>query len=379
MNLDVKNQLVADAKASIETGNVEGFVNQMVSFVEDTEARIKKDYEELKNEKDAQVLAQRGYVTLAKDEVAFYDNLIQQSKNSGIANIPAAIPESLFNRVFDELVKKHPLLAHVNYTQMKTVAGSIVVNTGITGAATWGELCATITGEIESGFAAKEVRANKLSAYMILCKTIVDMGYTWLDRYVVECLGEVIAVALEKAIISGDGSNKPLGLDRVIAAYGATQTIPATAKTKVVLNDLSAASLSTIAATLTNNGTRELGKMIMVVNPADYYAKIIPAIRVLNVDGKWVEYLPFDMEIIPSVAVAANDAVIFMDKAYELFVGLGTNGTIEKSTDFKFLEDVITYKAKMVAGGLPKDNTVSVFCNITNLAPVFATVNTIAG
>ena len=377
MNLDVKNQLVADAKASIETGNVEGFVNQMVNFVEETEARIKKDYEELKNEKDAKVLAQRGYVTLAKDEIAFYDALVSQAQN-GVANIPAAIPETLFNRVFEDLVTRHPLLAHVNYTQTKSVAGKIVVNTGITGTASWGELCAAISSEISSGFAAKEVDMNKLSAYMLLCKTILDMGYTWLDRYVVECLGEVIAVALENAIISGDGSNKPLGLDRVIAAYGSTQTIPATQKSKVALNDLSATSLAGIAATLTNNGKRTLGKMIMVVNPSDYFAKIIPAIRVLNVDGKWVEYLPFDMEIIPSVAVTANDAVIFMDKGYELFVGLGKDGKIEKSDEFKFLDDVRTYKAKMVAGGLPKDNTISVLCNITNLAPVYATVNTIA-
>lgn len=374
MNLDVKNEMLESIKNSKDVTELTSHVS---NYMERVEEQIKADYEELKNCNDATVLAQRGVFALTSEEKAFYDSFVMAAKNQSVSGLPNTMPITIFDRIFEELVTKHPLLSHVEMHNLKTITGRIVVNTGIAGVAGWGELCSTIDDEITSGFAFRSVNLNKLSAYMEVCKSFLDLGYEWLDRYVRECLAEAIALALEDAILNGTGSNMPLGLTKVIAAAGATQTVPATAKQSVTVNKLDAATLGGIAATLTNGGKRDLGKMVMVVNPADYYSKVIPAVRIMNAVGEYKEFLPFDMEIITSAKVVANSAVIFRDGGY--WMGVGLDGKIESSDQYKFYEDLRCFKIKTVADGLPKDNNQSVVADITNLVPAYPSVVTIAG
>lgn len=54
------------------------------------------------------------------------------------------------------------------------------------------------------------------------------------------------------------------------------------------------------------------------------------------------------------------------------FMGLGVGGSggkIEYSDEFKFLEDVRTYKIKLYGNGEPLDNTAFQYLDITNLKP----------
>lgn len=377
MNYDLLNETKDAMKASIESGDTDKFVEDVMNICKDSEQKVIDLYNELKNEKDVAVLASRGIYQLTSEEKKYYDSLVENVKNA-VSGIPNAIPETTWNRVFEDLVTDHPLLNHINFINTKSIENRFVVNTGISGVAGWGELCDAIDDEIESGFTFKAVTLYKLSAYMEVCKTIIDMGYEWIDRYVRMCLGEAIAVALEEAIINGTGSDQPLGLTKVIAAAGQTQTIPASDKTAVTITDLSATSLGAIAATLAQNangGYRPVNKIVMVVNPADYYSKVVPAVRFQNAEGKWVEWLPFPVEIIMSAAVTSDYAVFFLDKSYTMLLGLGREGRLERSDDYKFYDDLICYKVKMVANGLPKDDNCSVVADISTLEPSFFTVH----
>lgn len=377
MNLDLIKETKDAMKASIETGDTDKFVEDVMNICKDSEQKVIDLYNELKNEKDASVLAARGIYQLTSDEKKYYDSLIENVKNA-VSGIPNAIPETTWNRVFDDLVTDHPLLNHINFINTKSIENRFVVNTGISGVAGWGELCDAIDDEIESGFTFKAVTLYKLSAYMEVCKTIIDMGYEWIDRYVRMCLGEAIATALEDAIINGTGSDQPLGLVKVIADPGQTQTIPASDKVAVTITDLSAASLGSIVATLAqtvNGNYRPVNRIVMAVNPADYYAKVLPAVRMMNAEGRWVEFLPFPMDIVPSAAVTADSAVFFLDRSYTLLIGLGRDGKLERSDDYKFYDDLICYKIKLVANGLPRDNNCSVVADITTLEPAFFTVH----
>lgn len=369
MNLDVKNQMLEDIKNSKDVSELtENFAN----YAKEIENQVRKEYEELKECNDAAILAQRGVFALTNDEKKFYDALVSNIKNQSVTGLENTMPITIFDRIFDELATRHPLLSKVEMQNLRTITGRIIVNTGLSGVAGWGELCSTIDDEIESGFAFRPLTLHKLSAFMEVCKTFVDLGYEWLDRYVRLCLAEAIATALEDAILNGTGSNMPLGLIKEIADAGATQTIPATSKSKVTVNKLDAATLGSIAATLTKGGARDLARMVMVVNPSDYYSKVIPAVRFMNVNGEYKEFLPFPMDIITSTKVAANDAVIFNEMGY--FVGVGLDGKVEKSNEYKFYEDLVCYKIKTVADGTPKDNNQAVYCDITNLVPAFPSV-----
>lgn len=377
MNIDLLNETKDAMKSSIESGNTDAFVENVMNICKDSEQKVIDLYNELKNEKDTAVLASRGIYQLTSEEKKYYDMVIENVKNA-VSGIPNAIPITTWDRVFDDLVTDHPLLNHINFINTRSIENRFVVNTGISGVAGWGELCDDIDDEIESGFTFKAVNLYKLSAYMEICKTIVDMGYEWLDRYVRMCLGEAIAVALEDAIINGTGSDQPLGLVKVIANPGQTQTIPASDKVAVTITDLSASSLGTIAATLAqtvNGNYRPVNRIVMAVNPADYYSKVLPAVRIMNAEGRWVEFLPLPMEIVPCAAVTADSAVFFLDRSYTMLLGLGREGRLERSDDYKFYDDLICYKVKMVANGLPRDNNCSVVADISTLEPAFFTVH----
>lgn len=376
MNKDLLVETKDAMKQSIENGNIEKFVDELTAMCESNEQKVIELYNQLKNERDVNVLASRGVYQLTSEEKKYYDSLLANVRGE-VTGIPYAIPETTWNRVFEDLVAEHPLLQHIDFINTGSIENRFVVNTGITGVAGWGELCDTISDEIESGFTFKAVQLLKLSAFMEICKTIVDMGYSWLDRYVRLCLAEAIATAIEEAVINGTGSDMPLGLTKVIAAAGQTQTIPATDKTAVTITDLSASSLGSIAAVLATNangGFRRVNRMVMAVNPADYYGKVLPAIRMQNGEGRWVDYMPLPVDVVPSAAVAADTAVFFLSKGYTMLIGLGREGKLERSEQYKFYEDLLCYKIKFVANGLPKDNNISVVADITNLEPAFFTV-----
>lgn len=376
-NKDVLMETKDSMKEAIEAGNTDKFVDLTFDMCKEAENKVLDLYKELKSERDVNVLAQRGIYQLTSEEKKFYDKWVETAK-AGLSDIPVAIPETTVLRVFDDLTVGHDLLKHINITFTKSITNNIVVNTGITGAAAWGELCAEITAEISSGFAAKSVVLNKLSAWMPLCLTILELGYEWLDRYVRECLKEALALAFEDAVLNGDGSNKPLGLNKVIAAAGATQTIPATDKTAVAITSMDVATLGTIAQALTNNNKRDVNGMVMVVSPADYYAKVLPAVLMVNGMGQYVNYLPFPVDIVTSVKQTSGKATFFLDKGYDLFAGFGQNGgKITYSDEYKFLEDQRVYKIKMVAGGLPKDNAIAYVADISGLEPAVLPIKSV--
>lgn len=370
-----KNEKLTEMKdsmrKSIEEGKVEEFVDMNAEMIADAEQRVFDLYKELKDEKDTQILASRGVYQLTSEEKAFYAKWVENAKN-GLQNIPTAIPEVTWMRVFDDLATNHPLLAHVNFINTKAINNNIVTSTGLTGEASWGELCSTITAEIGNGFVARTVSLNKLTAWMPLCLTILELGYEWLDRFVRECLREALALAFEDAILNGDGANKPIGLTKVLADAGETQTIPATAKTAVAITALDIVNLGTVAKALSNNGKRMVQGMVMVVNPLDYYDKVLPAVMMVNGVGQYVNYLPFPVDIVMSVKQAQGKATFFLDRAYDVYAGFGTDGgRIYQSDEYKFLEDLRYYKIKLVAGGIPKDNAVSYVADITNLKPAY--------
>ena len=48
-----------------------------------------------------------------------------------------------------------------------------------------------------------DLEQTKLSAFLPVCKAMLDLGPEWLDRYVRTILAEAIANGLEEGIISG--------------------------------------------------------------------------------------------------------------------------------------------------------------------------------
>lgn len=81
-----------------------------------------------------------------------------------------------------------------------------------TGASTaWGGETATIS-PADLSTAARELRPNTLSSAMDISRTLATQTNNSIDQYLMQSMMRAMRVALEAAVINGDGSDKPLGI-----------------------------------------------------------------------------------------------------------------------------------------------------------------------
>ena len=380
LNEDVKNKVVAELKQNIEEGKVEEFANKVVEMNDETLNRV----EEIKNQITAEMEAYnetkvlpKGFRACTKEEKKWLDSVIETAKNSQAASttiIPEQMPLTVIDDIFQYIKDNHELIARVNVINTK---GKVrwIHNSGVSGAAVWGDLCDEISGEIKSGFKFMELGLFKLTAFSYICLTLLDMGYEWLMRYCVMVLGEAIAEALEAAIVSGNGSKKPVGMSKDITVVEDVETIAD--KTPIEVENLGAKTLGEIFATLAvgpNSKARVVTGAIMVVNPLDYYSLVLPAIAYKNALGEYVQRTALPFDVVTSAQVSRNSAIFGIGKNYDLMLGLGEDGKMSFSDEFKFLDDVRTLKQKLVANGRAKDNNSFVVLDITNLQPDYFNV-----
>lgn len=117
-----------------------------------------------------------------------------------------------------------------------------------------------------------------------------------------------------------------------------------------------------------NNNRRAISRVLLVVNPADYYTKVMPATTVLAPDGTYTRNVfPFPTDVVQSAAMPAGYAVMGIADKY--FAGLGSarEGRIEYDDSVKWFEDQRAYSIRVYADGRAKDENAFVYLDITNL------------
>jgi hypothetical protein len=200
---------------------------------------------------------------------------------------------------------------------------------------------------------------------------MLEIGPVWIDRYVRTILAEAIANGLEKAIILGTGVDEPVGMTKdPNGLFDATDGYPDLVE--VPLNEITPETYGGLLALLSvgpNGLQRNVGEVLFLCNPVDYYTKIMPAVMYRLPDGTWANRFPHPTRIIQSVYVPTNKAVIGIGKRY--FFGLGTSkgGKIEYSDHYKFLEDDRYYLTKLYGDGRPLDSTSFIVADITAIRP----------
>src|SRR5659263_121160 len=132
---------------------------------------------------------------------------------------------------------------------------------------------------------------------------MLAVGPAWIDAYVRAVLSEAIALATETAIVTGTGLNMPIGMDRDVSD-GVTVTAGVyPKKTPVAITDLTPVSFAGLLASLSTGplGTRPITKVLLIVNPVDYFTKIFPGSTVRQPDGTYkTDVYPFPTEVIQS-------------------------------------------------------------------------------
>lgn len=331
----------------------------------------------LMNQYDTTVLAARGTRQLTSEENKYYDGLIQAMRSANpkqaIADYEPVLPKTVVDAVFDDLVQEHPLLEAINFQNTNGMI-EFIVNTNSKQLSSWGVLTAEITKELTSGFKKINMTMDKLSAFIPVAKSMLDLGPAWLDRYVRAILGEALAFGLEEAIVNGTGKNMFIGMNRQVGT-GVTVTdgvypVKNTVKLTSFRPEVYGAFLAQLA-TDDNGNARAVTEVLFICNPTDYLTKVMPATTMLKPDGTYAgNVTPIPTRIIQSVQVPSGKAIIGLGKRYFAALGTAKSGKIEYDDSYHFLEDERMYLVKLYGHGEPLDNKAFVYADISELSPM---------
>lgn len=358
-------------------GNAEEFEAGLQEMFENIQENIIAQAAEMRGSADAAALAQRGIRVLTSQENQFYNNLIDaMNTNNGdikmaLTDVDKTFPVTIITQVLEDMKQNHPLLAAVD-TVNTTGLTKFLINTDEGDTAAWGALNEAIVKEITSGFAEIQLGQFKLAAFMPISQDMLTLGPVWLDSYIRTCLSEALALGYEKAIVTGTGKDQPIGMDRDIHEGVSISGGVYPQKEAIAVTDFGPASYGNLVSKLAKNEkgkSRNVTGLIMVVNPTDYFKLVMPATTMLVPGGGYSNgVLPIPTQIIPSVAVAANEAILGIGKKY--FLGVGGKRGIQFSDDYKFIEDQRYYKIVAYGNGRAKCNNDFLRLNIENLKPL---------
>ena len=338
----------------------------------------------LRQELDNSALYARGIRQLTTEEKEYYqkisDAMRSENPKQALENVSIVFPQTIISRVMEDLTESHPLLSKIQFTP---TGGAIrmMLNTDGRHKAAWGKLCAKIIEELTSGFKEVDVGLYKLSAFIPVCKAQLDLGPEWLDRYIRAILAEALANGLEDGIVMGDGNDKPIGMIRDVSESASVVGGAYPEKAKIKVSDFEPSTMGKLVALLavTPNGKdRNPDDLILLVNPQDYYEKVMPATTIRTPDGTYRNnVLPYPATIIPVSALPRGQAVFGVGRLYFAAVGMNKGGRLEYDDSYRFLEDERVYLIKLYANGFPVDNNAFLNLDISSLRPLNYKVETV--
>lgn len=387
---DIMNRDAIRAKmqAAIQGNDTEAFYQSFDQMLTCIEESIKADYQgqlaAMQADADARTLTARGVRQLTTKEKEYYQKLADAMRakdpKQAITNLDVVMPETVVDAVFDELQTAHPLLSRISFTPTGG-AIKLLMNTNGYQEAAWGPLCDEIVKELLSGFKEVDTGLLKLSAFLPVCKAMLDLGPEWLDSYVRQVLYEALANGLESGIIMGDGDNKPIGMIRDVSDGVSISGGKYPEKASIDVTSLDAATVGKLLGLIAVDGNgkpRRVQDVILVVNPQDYFQKVMPATTIMGPDGTYrSDVMPYPVAIIQSPALPVGKAVFGIGYKYFAAAGTATNGQIEYSDHYRFLEDERVYLIKAYCNGLPMDNNAFLNLNISGLQPTYLKVETV--
>ncbi len=378
LNAQKQKDAVMHLQSAMESNDKEKVKEAWEEFHQSIVDMVMQDYEETRG--NDEILMQRGYRVLTKEEKEYYEKLIEVGKmpaKQAVTVTMPIMPETVIEDVYKELTEEHPILSQITFTNVKFLTHWIM-NDHTADTAVWGEIDDEIAKEISSSFKEVQITQCKLSAFAMIGLGTLELGPTFLDGYIRTFLKDALAAGLAKGIVTGDGNKCPIGLDRDIhegvSVSGNAYPRKAKVKVKSFMPKEYGAILAKMATT-EKGRKRKFDKVTLVCNMTDYLTKVMPATTVLNGMGGFTNNLfPFPTETVVENTLSDGEAIVFLPKEYFLGVSQGKEGAITYSDEFKFLDEKRVYKIKMYAMGKAYDDTCAVLLDISGLDPAYITV-----
>lgn len=381
---DVRAKLM-QAIADNDKASFDQAFNDMLEAIEnDILQRHAEQMDEVREEADRSVLSQRGVRQLTSEEKRYYQKLSDAMRGKdpkqALLNTELTMPRTVMNAVFDELQTSHPLLSAIQFTNTTGITEMVMSQNGEQ-VAQWGKLCDDIVKELLAGFSVVNMTLLKLSAFIPVCKAMLELGPEWLDDFVRQVLYEALANGLEVGIVTGNGNDQPIGMDRQVGPNVTVSGGVYPEKAPVAVPDLQPATIGRLLSLIAVDPAgkpRTLRDIILVVNPQDYFQRVMPATTVMAPDGTYRnDVLPYPMRVIQSAALPSGKAILGIGYKYFAGAGMEREGRIEYSDHYQFLEDDRVYLIKLYANGFPMDNNAFLVLDVSELQPATIRVTTI--
>ncbi|MCB2311612.1 phage major capsid protein [Clostridium tagluense] len=376
---ELKTNLVEAFKSTDENAIAQAFT----PFAEAIQANVMEEVKAYQASNDSSILTKRGVHQLTASEDKFYQtmvsNMVSSDPRQAFSTLPLAYPETIIDNVISDIKEAHPLLNAINFTNT-TILTKMIVNAQGAQLAVWGAINSAITAEMSGAIGQIDLALCKLSAFMPISKDMLVLSASWIDAYVRGVLAESIALALEVAIVDGTGKDMPIGMNRSVADNVVVTGGVYPKKTAMVVANLNPLTFGAIAGKLAsapNGKQRPVSKILMLVNPTDYFTRVFPNTTIRALDGTYsYNVLPFPTEIIQSTAVVVGTAIFGLADKYFMGIGAGTlGGKVEYSDDFKWLDDQRVYLTKMYGNGKALDDNAFILADISTMTASELTVS----
>lgn len=380
----IKQELHEKFAAALKGEDPEQITNALTEFAVSLQQDVVADFQTYQQTQDSAVLAKRGIRQLTAKETKFYTDFAAALKanydNPKMAFTgldSTTLPMSVTDQVLSDIQSSFPILSAINLQNTATITKMIVNKQGMQ-QATWGALNTAIATALSGAIGTVSIDTNKLTAFMAISRDMLDAGPEWMDAYVRSVLVEALGYGLAQGVVAGTGKNQPIGMLKDINGAVTDGVYPDKATiTVTALDPVTVGGIAKTLATGPNNRQRPVPEILMVVNPADYFTKVMPATTYMTPNGGYVNnVLPYPSKIVQDINVPSNKAIFGLASRYFMGVGKGgSGGQIEYSDEFQFLDDNRVYKIKLFGNGMPLDGNAFVVADITNLAPLAVKVN----
>ncbi|ENH96719.1 hypothetical protein J416_09484 [Gracilibacillus halophilus YIM-C55.5] len=310
---------------------------------------------------DNVALQSRGQNVLTSEENKFFNAVIEE----GGFKETETLPETTQERIFEDIVKDHPLLNAIGIQNLGAVTEFIYSNDP-SGQAVWGPLFDEIKGQLNATFRKEKIEQLKLTAFVPIAKDMLKLGPAWIERYVRTIIAEAMKAGLERGYVAGNGmnQNEPTGLLKSVNKDTGAVTDKTSAGEltfepgRTTINEMRDV-VKKLAEKLDKDGNvadrprKVAGKIVMVTNPFDTF-DIQANATIQNANGVYVTNLPFNPIMTESVFVPEGKVLFFVRGEYIAAVGGGIETNRYRET--LALEDADVFIAKRFATGKPKDN-----------------------
>ena len=298
-----------------------------------------------------------------------------------LTGVGLTIPEVMLSLIREEMAAASKLLPFVD---LRSVSGKGRQNVmGKISEGVWTEMCANLN-ELNLAFNQVEVDGYKVGGFVVVCNAVLEDSDIALANEIISAIGKAIAKALDKAILFGDGSKKPVGIAARLAAssqpawWGANepdftdlhtsniQTINVNAQSGAAFFIALLAKLGIAKPVYSGDG------LFWAMNRKTHLDILAKALAV-NAQGAYVAGTQL-MPIIGGTVIEFDDDEM---QDYEIIGGFGGNYLLaeragiefDSSKEFRFTQDETVFKGTARYDGRPLAGEAFVIVNYNNTSP----------